>query len=63
MTVLFVLLQDKREGDEIFVQFVQLNEYLGNAALLVQRVPLSFFYFYRNIQNKTRSKGPLFNFF
>ena len=29
-------------GDEIFVQFVQLNEYLGNASKLSQRAPFQF---------------------
>ena len=43
--------------DEIFVQFVQLNEYLGNASKLLQRAPLSFVLFKRNIQNRTRPKG------
>ena len=31
--------------DEIFVQFVQLNEYLGNASMLLQRAHLSIFTF------------------
>ena len=30
---------------------------------LVQRVPLSFFPFLRNLQNRKRPKGPPFNFF
>ena len=32
-------------------------------ANLVQRVPLSFFTFLRNLQNRTRLKGPLFDYF
>ena len=48
---------------KIFVQFVQLNEYLGNAYNLLQRVPLAFLLFKRNIQNWTRLKGPPFIFF
>ena len=59
------------QSDEIFVQFVQLNEYLGNASKLSQRVPtFSFHFFKRNIQNRTILKGPgcyefglLLNFF
>ena len=39
--VLFSLRQTR--SDEIFVQFVQLNEYLGNASKLAERVPLSVF--------------------
>ena len=40
-----VSLRDRIECDEIFVQYVQQNEYLGNASKLLQRVPLLFFYF------------------
>ena len=32
-------------SDEIFVLFVQLNDYLGNASKLLQRLPLSIFTF------------------
>ena len=38
--------------DEIFVQFVQLNEYLGNASKLLQRVP-SFNFYFINVIYKT----------
>ena len=36
--------------------FVQLDEYLENASKLLQRVPLSFFLFKRNIQNWVRKQ-------
>ena len=39
------------------------NEYLGNTSKLSQRVPFQFLLFKRNIQNRTRLKGPLFHFF
>ena len=35
----------KTRSDEIFVQFVQPNEYLRNASKLSQKVPLSVFTF------------------
>ena len=45
-----------RECVEIFVQFVQPNEYLGNASKLLQRVPPFSFYFL-NVTYKTGSFG------
>ena len=60
--VFFLFLRQTR-SDEIFVQFVQLNEYLGNASKLSQRDPFKFLLFKRNMQNRMRLKGPLFNFF
>ena len=38
-------LQDRLKCDGIFVQFVQLNKYLGNASKLLQKVPLFILYF------------------
>ena len=47
--------------DEIFVQFVQLYEYLGNASKVSQRVPpFCFLLFKRSIQNRTRLNGLAF---
>ena len=71
-------LQDSLECDETFVQFVQLNEYLGKSKLLQSVLPFIFFYFItvpygsgrdrrvpanRTTRNRTRQKGPCFNFF
>ena len=39
------------------------KEYLGNPSKLLQRAPFQFLLFKRNIQNRMRLKGPLFNFF
>ena len=48
----------------IFVQFVQLNEYLGTASKLLQRARFQFLLFKHNVQNRTRLKGvPLSVFF
>ena len=55
--------QDSLECDEIFVQFVQLNEYLRSASKIFQRVPFHFLLFKRNIQNRARLKGFPFNYF
>ena len=46
----FVLsfLKTKLDCNEIFVQFVQLNEYLGNESKLLQMVPLPFLLFKRS---------------
>ena len=60
----FLVFQDSLECDEIFVQFVQLNKYLGNAPKLVQRVPPFIFLIFKgNIQNRTKLKGPPFHVF
>ena len=59
--VSFTFFKRQTRSDEIFVQFVQLNEYLGNASKLSQRF-FQFSLFKRNIQNRMRLKGP-FQFF
>ena len=35
----FVFLPDRLQCDEIFVQFVTLNEFLAKASMLLQKVP------------------------
>ena len=55
-----VFLKKQTRSDEIFVQFVQLNEYLGNASKLLQRVPFHFS-LERLLKNFSMlQKGPFF---
>ena len=52
--VVFFFVFLRLEFDEIFVQFVQPNEYLGNVSKLLQMVPLLNFYFLNVTYNTGR---------